>query len=145
VAKGVSNFSNISNNDLVLLRRLAKKYSKVLVTAGTKKFTVEETHVSVISGGEGLSFISIPATNAIYRNGVLVSDPAEVKAAILDLRRSSGKSGRSGSKRLYKPEVPEELRKQLEAFAKENRGRIIADPNNPGMYKVQKTRSRSNQ
>lgn len=143
MAKGVSNFSNISNNDLVLLRRLSKKYSKVLVTTGTKKFTIDETHVSVISGGDDLSFISIPATNAIYRKGVLVSDPAEVKAAVKALRQSSGKSGMSGSKRLYKPEVPEELKKQLEAFAKENKGRIIADPNNPGMYKVQKTRSRS--
>ena len=38
MAHGVSNLSNISNNDLVLLRKVAKKHTRIYVMTGTKKF-----------------------------------------------------------------------------------------------------------
>ncbi len=142
MARSVSNPSDISNNDLVLLRKGAKKYTKVLITAGTKKFAIEGTNVSVVSSKDGLSFISVPATNVILRNGTPVTSADEVKAAIKTLKEVGRKSGGSASKRSTRPELPEELRKQLEAFSKANNSRVIIDPSNPGGYKVQKLRPR---
>lgn len=76
----MANPSVISNNDLVLLRKMSKKYSKITVSTNSKKFKIEGTNVSVLSAVDGLSFISMPATNAIYKDGALVTDPEEVKA-----------------------------------------------------------------
>jgi hypothetical protein len=139
MARKVSNPGGISNNDLVLLRKGAKKYTKVLVTTGTKKFTIEETNVSVISSKDGFSFISIPATNVIYKGGVVVTDPEDVKAAVRSLKQVGRKPV---SRSTNKPELPEELRKQIEAFAKQANGRVIFDPTEPGGYKVQRIRPR---
>ncbi len=139
MARGVSNFSGISNNDLVLLRKGAKKHSKLSIKAGTTRVDIEGTEASVIQG-KGLLFISIPATNAIYREGKLLTDESEVKAAIRELKtlgRAKPTKSKSGA-----PELPEDLRKQLEAFAKENNSRIIFDPSGSGGYKVQKLRSK---
>ena len=142
MAQGNSNLSNISNNDLVLLRRVAKKYAKVTISTSNKKFHIEGTSVSVLVGKDGLSFVSIPATNAIYKNGELVTSEEEVKAAIKALKQAGRKPGSSGMRNSSGPELPEELRKQIEAFAKQANGRIIFDPAMPGGYKVQKLRPR---
>ncbi len=142
MAQGNSNLSNISNNDLVLLRRIAKKYAKVTVSTGTKKFQIEGTSVSVLNGTDGLSFISVPATNAIYKDGRLVTSEEGVKAAIRTLKQAGRAPGKSGKKASSGPELPEELRKQIEAFAKQANGRVIFDPTKPGGYKVQKLRPR---
>lgn len=138
MARSVSNPSDISNNDLVLLRKSAKKYTKVLVITGTKKFRIEGTNVSVVSGKDGLSFISIPATNVILKDGVAVTVEEEVKAAIRALKQVGRKPT---TKNPSRPELPEELRKQLEAFAKQNNSRVIFDPSQGG-YKVQQLRPR---
>ncbi len=137
MARGVSNFSGISNNDLVLLRKGAKKHSKISVKAGSTKVDIEGTEASVIQGS-GLLFISVPATNAIYRDGTLLKDEADVKAAIRELK-ALGRAKPAKAK-TNAPELPEELRKQLEAFAKQNNSRVIFDPSGSGGYKVQKLR-----
>ncbi|MBI1331287.1 MAG: hypothetical protein GC165_00235 [Armatimonadetes bacterium] len=139
MARGVSNFSGISNNDLVLLRKSAKKHSKISVKAGGTRLDIEGTEASVIQAKE-LLFISIPATNAIYRNGKLVTDEAEVKVAIRELK-AAGRTSPAKSKSSA-PELPDELRKQLEAFAKQNNSRVIFDPSGKGSYKIQKLRPR---
>ncbi len=142
MAHSVSNLSDISNNDLVLLRKIAKKCSKVTVSTSNKKFQVEGTNVSILSSTDGLSFISVPATNAIYKNGTLVSDPEEVKSAIKTLKQAGRTLGGASKRNSDTPELPEELRKQIEAFAKLANGRIIFDPAKPGGYKIQKLRPR---
>ncbi len=139
MARSVSNPSEISNNDLVLLRRTAKKYAKAWVTvSGTKKFAIEGTNVSIIVGKVGLSFISIPATSVIYKDGILVTGVEEVKSAVRSLKQVGRKPTTKSSS---KPELPEELKKQLEAFAKQNNSRVIFDPSQGG-YKVQQLRPR---
>lgn len=71
-----------------------------------------------------------------------MTDPEEVKSAIKTLKQA-GRKLRGASKRNSGGlELPEELRKQLEAFSKQNNSRIIFDPNNPSGYKMQKLRTR---
>ncbi len=60
MSTSTSNLSKIGNRDPVLLRKSAKKYTEILVTAGTKKFAIEGTNVSVISNWDGLSFVRWP-------------------------------------------------------------------------------------
>jgi len=140
MSRGVSNLSGISNNDLVLLRRIAKKHDKVTVKAGMKKIEVEGVQASVALAGD-LTFVSVPAVNAIYRKGELITG-ADVASAIKELKQA-GRSPSKTSKRSTAPQLPEDLRKQLEAFAKENNSRVIFDPANPSGYKVQKLRPRA--
>lgn len=58
-------------------------------------------------------------------------------------RKSIGRT-KPSNKKSGTPKLPEELRKQLEAFAKQNNSRVIFDPSGSGGYKVQKLRARKN-
>ncbi len=78
------------------------------------------------------------ATNINFTDGNVVTNPEEVKSAIRLLKQVGRKPTRKSSS---KPELPEELKKQLEAFAKQNNSRVIFDPSQGG-YKVQQLRPR---
>lgn len=139
MARGVSNLSGISNNDLALLRKNSQKHDKFAVKVGSARLDIEGVEASLIKRGD-LLFVSIPATQAIYKRGELLSDEAELKNAIQALRATQRKGTLKAKS--DRPQLSEELRLQLEAFTKQTQSRVVLDPSGSG-YRVQKLRPRN--
>lgn len=133
----------ISNADVVAIRRGATVYQHATVKIGSQSFKVPvEAHIAS-SDEKGLfTFISLPQVIAIYgktSDGTEIIKDSEAPAAIKAIKAASkaGKAPKAGKAVVA---LPDDLQKQLAAFAKANNVRVVIDPKT-GQVKTQKLRA----
>ena len=129
-----NNVSNLSNQELFASKKASMRVDRVTLKIAGKTIAFDGIEAFVRKGPEGVLFLSVPTIHAIVKGGRPISTPSDVKAALRSFRQKTTPSTPNSV------ELPEELRKQLEAFSKANNARVIVD--SQGNYKVQKIRGK---
>lgn len=133
--KQTNNVSEISNQDLFLLKKVSDSVDQITIKVGKKNFELTGIEASIITTGS-LTFLALPSVYAVF-NGSTVVPTNETKGALRELKASTKKPGKSARSKV---ELPTDLAKQLTDFAKANNARVMLDPS--GGYKIQKIRGK---